>query len=182
MVRVMKKLIILLVAFAALAGTASAATWTWTEVRAESWARKHVVYSLSKAEIAEAKQKLAYLKSDYDEAKAVADRVEAQMLDCQTRNPDYQNTRACTAYIGGWGAELDALAHAERLYYDALREWNASGHGHYRPVGMDCRGASPSSDAYHFYRFRCRAQFTVGWGDILITITGKNRAVWRWLP
>ena len=35
-------------------------------------------------------------------------------------------------------------------------------------------------DAYHFYRFRCKAFFEVGWANGTVTIVGRNRAVWRW--
>jgi hypothetical protein len=49
------------------------------------------------------------------------------------------------------------------------------------PGRVDCRGDSVSRDSYHFRRFRCRAWFRQGWGDVRVTVTGKNRAVWRWL-
>jgi hypothetical protein len=66
-------------------------------------------------------------------------------------------------------------------YYQALLTEPRSDFVLY-PRAVDCRGASPSRDAYHFSRFRCRAQFKVGWGNILITVTGRRTAVWRWLP
>lgn len=71
---------------------------------------------------------------------------------------------------------------AKQQYNTELGGWNSSGRGHYRPTRADCRGNSPSRDAYHFSRFRCRVQFTVGWANVMVTITGRNSAVWRWIP
>jgi hypothetical protein len=156
----MRKLTIFLFVVAGLLGTttaASAARWTATEVQAEAWARGHVVY-VDHAEIAHENQQLADLKASRDQA--------------------------CTTAVGAPpDSSADMQCRSAKQQYNAeLGGWNASGRGHYRPASVDCRGASPSRDAYHFYRFRCRAQFTVGWGNILVTITGRNRTVWRWLP
>jgi hypothetical protein len=151
----MRKFIIILIAFGAIVGTAAASTWTATEVQAEAWARAHVVY-VDHQEIAKTKQEIADLKASRDQACAAA--VGAA--------PDSDADMQCRT--------------AKQEYNTAAGAWVSGNHGRYRPYQVDCRGASPSSDAYHFYRFRCRAQFTVGWANILVTITGRNSAVWRW--
>ena len=151
----MKKLIIILISFAALAGTASAATWTMTEVRAEAWASAHVTY---------------FDQDAWDQH--VQDIELARVKAAMCKDPANANF-AAQGYSG--------CSIADSVYQGELTKPRSSPDFTYHPRRVDCRGASPSRDAYHFSRFRCRAQFKVGWGDILITVTGKNRAAWRWL-
>ena len=145
----MKKLTLTLAAFGCLAGTASAATWTATEVQAEAWARAHVVYV------------------DQDEYEEHLNDVERARYSVEM-------------YCNRVPVPADLCADAQK-WYEAYKT-EPSSRWRLRPYRVDCRGASPSRDAYHFSRFRCRAQFKIGWGNILVTITGKNRAVWRWIP
>jgi hypothetical protein len=134
-----------------LAGTATAATWTWTEVRAESWSRAHVTYFDDDA-WGENVQYVENARAGVQECKDYPDSFKYMPHECEQR----------------------------QRYYDAVSAKKRSDFILY-PRSVACRGASPSRDAYHFWRFRCRAQFDVGWGNVLVTVTGKNRASWRWL-
>ena len=57
----------------------------------------------------------------------------------------------------------------------------------YRATQVDCRGDSPSTDSYHFTRFRCKALFVTaagtvaGWRrGILKPVRPAGHAVWTW--
>lgn len=69
--------------------------------------------------------------------------------------------------------------YAEAYYQAGLRRRRADFVRH--PSAVDCRGASPSPDGHHFFRFRCRAVFQARRSDVRVAVTGKNRAVWKWL-
>jgi hypothetical protein len=134
-----------------LAGMAAAATWTWTEVKAESWAGAHVTY--------------------FDEDAWLDHQQDIELRRAKT----VQCKDPASAH---WAAQpYSGCATADQEYQAALTE-PRSDYVLY-PRAVDCRGASPSRDAYHFWRFRCRAQFSVGWANVRVTVTGKNRAVWR---
>jgi hypothetical protein len=151
----MKKLIIILVAFAALTGTAAAArtSSTMTETQAEAYVARNVIYRHTKV--------IADLKAWVDTACA-------GVTDPRTADP--QVWQQCSS--------------ARSQYNNARRP--------YRAQRVACRAASPSRDSYHFTRFRCVALFVrsdffgdpeiAGWGRGTLTVTGWNRAVWRWLP
>jgi hypothetical protein len=137
----------------ASAGRASAGTtrWTITEVQAERWARQHVTYFDDDA---------------WGEHVQAIENARAGVKECN----DYPD----------WKARFPFECAQDQREYDALNAMKRSDFILY-PRSVACRGNSPSRDAYHFWRFRCRAQFSVGYGNVSITVTGKNRAVWRWL-
>jgi cell wall-associated NlpC family hydrolase len=150
---VKKRIIIILVAFAALTGTASAATWTLTERQAESFVTRNVIVRDSEA-IEEATFELKSAKQQL----AIAEKI---------------------GEPAGISAGLQQVGTAEAVLSDAK-------YG-YRARRLTCRGDSPSRDAYRFSRFRCEALWVgkrdiAGWGRGTVTVVGKNRAVWRWLP
>jgi hypothetical protein len=151
----MKGFIVILAAVVALASatTAAATSWTWTETRAEAWVTTYPHVSVFDQDSWNAHQ------DDISTARYEAERC---------KDPAWAARDPWCPYAD---ADLQKLIAAPRSIYYA------------GAVRADCRGASPSRDAYHFWRFRCRVWFDrMGWGDVRVTVTGRRTAVWRWLP
>src|SRR5919204_712453 len=110
----------------------------------------------------------------YRDVQAIGE-AEATLEDAQQNLDRAQSTGSPSAI----SSALDQVASAQSRY-------NAERAG-YGATRVGCRGDSPSSDAYHFWRFRCNALFVnrksgvaAGWGSGIVKVVGRNRATWTW--
>ena len=166
----MKRYLIIITTALALALAASAAasgTWRVTEARAEQFVAGAVRYTDADA-LDAYNARVANRRAALDEAKARLDALGG--VDASLKDSNWWSAR--NAYV------------MARDQYGAVV---GTGCGCvYRPVRIDCRGASPSSDAYHFTRFRCQALFRnqygqyAGWGRVILTVVG-SKIHWEWV-
>ncbi len=153
-------LVIIAVVAAIMAMTtqvAAAATPTMTELQAERFVARYVTYTDS--------DKLAEYNQNVADAKA------AYQRDCiDLDQSDVFNRSKCSVAKSN------------------LNGFRGRGcQCHYVASRVDCRGASPSKDAYHFARLRCKALFVskpfddagiAGWGQGYVKPLSATRARW----
>jgi hypothetical protein len=161
-----------LVVVAAFSGAASSraaalhsqSRWTFTVTQAERWIVQHVTYFDREA----ANKFLAEWDDRHAAVEQYCGLAAANPADAGVDAQCRAEKQQFRSWLSGSGLSITKRPTAKQV-------------GTFGATGALCRSDSPSSDSYHFWRFRCRVQFDNGYGIARLTVTGPRSAVWRWL-
>jgi hypothetical protein len=160
----------LIVAALSLASASSQASTlqsqsSWTVTQAERWIVQHVTYFDREA----ANKFLAEWDDRHAAVEEYCSRAAANPSDMEADEQCRSEKQQFRSWLSGTGISNTKRPTAKQV-------------GTVAATGSSCRSDSPSSDSYHFWRFRCRVQFGYsGYGIARLTVTGPRSAVWRWL-
>jgi hypothetical protein len=146
------------------AGQQSQSRWTFTVTQAERWVVQHVTY-FDRNAANKFLEEWDYRKADVDKWCGLA---AANPADEEADSQCRMLKQEFRSWLSGSGISITKRPTAKQV-------------ATFRATGSSCRSDSPSSDSYHFWRFRCRVQFDNGYGIARLTVTGPRSAVWRWL-
>jgi hypothetical protein len=142
----------------------SHSSWTFTVTQAETWIVRHVTYFDRDA----ANDFLEEWDYRHAAVEQYCGRAAANPADMEADSQCRGEKQQFRSWLSGSGLTITKRPTPKQV-------------GTATAQGAVCRSDSPSRDSYHFSRFRCRVQFTDGYGIARLTVTGPRSAVWRWL-